>query len=119
MPNHDIRPYDSHKKVQIRFLEGSDVAKPDRDDFTNKIFGYLDTIKGIPVGTELLDEIQATDKDLFIQKARPGLSNQTAAGNGKHCFVTLRQALNGNGSQYTIKDELTKAIEMSPYKSLK
>lgn len=114
----DTRPYPSHNAIKVQFGDDSTLSRSERDKFAAKIFGFLDQIKLIPVGSELLDEIEQSKKDLYIKNAGPNVSNQTFAWEAG-AFVTLRQCFADGKVVYDVKDELQKALDHSRFKTAK
>jgi len=101
----DLRPVKNYSKIIIRFMDG---YKGDADAWHTATLGLLDEISAIPLGKELMDEIQKAGFNVYIQPA-VAQGNQCAAAN-KNCYITLRQALLG-GSQHKLPTVLKDAMD--------
>jgi len=101
----DERPYSHYNHIIIRFLDSFKAS--DRNAWEAATLGLLEQIRAIPLGADLMDEIQDTGHKVFIQPAI-AQGNQCAASN-RNCFVKLRQAIDGLAGD--VKTEFQTALD--------
>jgi hypothetical protein len=97
--------------MQVAYARYAAITIDDGQPFHRKVVALLDAIDALPLGTRLLQEIQASGKRIGIAPLRPGVDNGNkcvAQFRGK--FVRLRQAFDLLDPNITLEDELSHTL---------
>ncbi|BDC49091.1 hypothetical protein F183_A14070 [Bryobacterales bacterium F-183] len=102
--------------MQVPYAHCTAITVDDSQPFHRLVTEYLDTIRSLAVGNELLTAIQNSNKRVGIAPLRPGDSGNKCVAHNATKYYRLRQALmgirdHGGGILVPLAEELTLTLD--------
>ena len=96
--------------AQLPYRPFPAITVNDAQPFNDKVTHLLDVIAGLPLGHNMLQEIQASRKSVGIAPFRAADNGNKCVAHNPRKFVRLRQAFDGLNPEVTLKTDLDDAL---------